>query len=397
MQNQNEIEVLLQLMSAALRPNLEKPLTWNPACNLPKLEEMILTQNLVSIVYPVIERQEGTCWSLLREHLRTPFDRAVHKAVTQEYEIQALLHAMEKDSINCLPMKGWVMRNYYPNPLMRSMSDFDLLIQDLDGIQMQEWMKSHGYIPVRVRQSFHEQYKKPPYMFIELHHHLLYENTLHPKPAALNEEAIWHHVIPVESKQHIYQLHDEAFYLHHLLHFYRHFTSSGVGLRFLADFYVFLRQKGSALNWEYIDHCLEELHLLDFSEQMKRTAMLSFEDQSLDEKASIIVNFLVSGGVHGSEQIQEISYLLNHNPKSSYSCQKVRSLIRRCFPPLAMMQDQYTRLCDTPWLLPFYWGVRAGRIFFRENERIKIMRTYQTREEYQKLKTVYRAAGIIKD
>ena len=59
-------------MGAALRPNLEKPLTWNPACNLPKLEEMILTQNLVSIVYPVIERQEGTCWSLLREHLRAP-------------------------------------------------------------------------------------------------------------------------------------------------------------------------------------------------------------------------------------------------------------------------------------------------------------------------------------
>ena len=146
-----------------------------------------------------------------------------------------------------------------------------------------------------------------------------------------------------------------------------------------------------------IDHCLEELHLLDFSEQMKRTAMLSFEGQSLDEKASIIVNFLVSGGVHGSEKIQEISYLLNHNPKSSYSYQKVRSLIRRCFPPLAMMQDQYTRLCDAPWLLPFYWGVRAGRIFFRENERIKIMRTYQTRKEYQKLKTVYRAAGIIKD
>ena len=41
--------------------------------------------------------------------------------------------------------------------------------------------------------------------------------------------------------------------MHHLLHFYKHFTGSGVGLRPLADLYLFLQKKGQTLDRAYLE------------------------------------------------------------------------------------------------------------------------------------------------
>ena len=57
-------------------------------------------------------------------------------------------------------------------------------------------------------------------------------------------------------KKHIYRMGMEDFYVHSLLHFRKHFTGSGVGIRFLADIYVFRQQRlpwmppASAASWK---------------------------------------------------------------------------------------------------------------------------------------------------
>ena len=57
------------------------------------------------------------------------------------------------------------------------------------------------------------------------------------------------------------------------------------------------------------------------------------------------------------------------------------------------MKNRYPRLRRYPWLLPFYWGIRAGRILFLESYKVERMMQNQTREEYDALKKVYEAAG----
>ena len=42
-----------------------------------------------------------------------------------------------------------------------------------------------------------------------------------------------------------------------------------------------------------------------------------------------------------------------------------------------------------------YWGIRAGRILFLESYKVERMMQNQTREEYDALKKVYEAAGVI--
>ena len=59
------------------------------------------------------------------------------------------------------------------------------------------------------------------------------------------------------------------------------------------------------------------------------------------------------------------------------------------------MKNRYPRLRRYPWLLPFYWGIRAGRILFLESYKVERMMQNQTREEYDALKKVYEAAGVM--
>ena len=74
------------------------------------------------------------------------------------------------------------MRQYDPDPLMRSMADFDVLLKEMDSQRMQKWMEARGYAPDHIEQSVHDTYRKPPYMNIELHRRLMEEGP--PAPAA---------------------------------------------------------------------------------------------------------------------------------------------------------------------------------------------------------------------
>ena len=150
-QYQRETEQLLRLMRAALHGDFAGQIAWDEACRADELKTMILRQDLTAMVYPVIEKQTAAPWTRLAQELKEAFQRGIHKAVTQEYEIQALLDEMEADGIDCLPMKGWIMRDCYPDPLMRSMCDFDVLIRDMDSARMRAWMEARGYRGERLR------------------------------------------------------------------------------------------------------------------------------------------------------------------------------------------------------------------------------------------------------
>ena len=200
--------MLLHLMQAALGQN-DGPLAWAEGCSAPSMAELIAEQSLVPMLYPVVRRQAGPAWADLAGRLKPVYDRELHRGLVQEYEIGALLDDMERDGIDCLPMKGWVMRNCYPDPLMRSMSDFDVLIRDMDSCKMQAWMEVRGYRPEHTEQEVHDTYRKPPYMNIELHRRLMEERRLKRQNTAWRENwlaSLWQKSYRLEGKKHLYRL-----------------------------------------------------------------------------------------------------------------------------------------------------------------------------------------------
>ena len=54
---------------------------------------------------------------------------AVHKDANHDYVINNLLKDFEENSVDCMPIKGFVIKNYYPSAEMRTMGDIDILIR----------------------------------------------------------------------------------------------------------------------------------------------------------------------------------------------------------------------------------------------------------------------------
>lgn len=397
MKHRQNTRILLQLMRGALRQTNE-PVAWIEESNIQSMAELIVEQSLVPMLYPVIRRQVGPLWADLAGHLKPIYDRELHRGLVQEYEIQALLDDMERNGIDCLPMKGWIMRNYYPEPLMRSMSDLDVLVREMNSLSIQKWMEIRGYTPESIEQDVHDSYMKPPYMNVELHRRLIEEGRLKQQHTVWRENclvSLWQKEYLQKEKKHIYRLSDEDFLVYQLLHFYKHFTSSGVGIRPLADLYLFLQKKRQTLDYEYLKKQLELLHIFAFFEQMAGLSAVCFEgeDLELDENDWLVLDYLTHAGIYGDRATLETSHLFKSEGKT-VGQSKWKSFFGRCFLPLVSMKNNYPRLRRNPWLLPVYWGFRIARIIFLEPYKLYNVWKYQTQDRYDQMGEIYRAAGV---
>lgn len=402
MELQSETRMLLLLMRAALNRQWEQEIAWIPGCDGDRLREMILRQSLVTMVYPVLKRQKGEQWERLQTQMKPLYDQAVHSGLMQEYEIQTLLDGMERDGLDCLPMKGWLLRDCYPEPLMRSMGDFDVLVRETDTETLRVWMEQRGYQPVSIGNKVHDEYHKPPSTHVELHKVLMEQCYFWKIDTGWFErlgQRVWNPEALAEGRQHIYRLSDEDFYLYHLLHFYKHLMYAGAGIRQLADTYLFLQEKGAALDRESLNEKLKALHLEDFAEQIQKAAFRAFAGEELDGDTAAVVDFLTSETVYGGKQNAQYIALASQGGGSVE--QDVSKMVwRRLFPSLQSMQDRYPKLCDAPWLLPVYWVIRAGRVGILERSKMGRLKAEAAgakemdAEKYEQLKKVYEVLKI---
>ncbi|MDO5336989.1 MAG: nucleotidyltransferase family protein [Eubacteriales bacterium] len=390
-----ETVVLLKLMRAAMS-QIER-LPWVEGCSEEKLLDMITRQSLLPLVYPVVEAQEQAVWKRIRSRLEESYHQEIHKAFIQEYEIQHLLDAMEQDGIDCLPMKGWIMRNYYPDPITRSMCDFDVLLKEFDSRKMQVWMEKQGYVLDHFEDDgLHDVYVKRPYMVVELHRSLVDKRVLQEQTKAYAQEwieTLWSRSVQTKGKKHIYYLKREDFYIHHLHHMHKHFIAKGTGIRSLADIYVFLRKEKAYLDQNYVMQELEALHLWEFAQSMERISKACFETGRMDKDSILVAEFLTEGGMYGSRENSETIKIMGKE-ENSFMKNKLLTGVKNVFPSADVLQGRYYRLKDHPWLLPFYWIIRAGRIFIWERNKIALMRKARKKEQYEKMKDIFRAAGI---
>lgn len=409
MQNhEKETSVLLSLIRAALRLNSKQTVNLTSECDLKKLADMIGRQSLVTMVYPVILQQTDNCWTVLKESLRPVYDREVHKGLVQEYEFQSLLDDMEKDGIDCLPMKGWIMRKYYPDPLMRSMGDLDVLIKNMDSTKIQKWMEAKEYILKNGEYLIHDEYQKPPYILVELHRKLIDINRLVKLQTDWIEqlaERVWNEQNLVKDTNHIYKLRDEDFYIYHLLHFYKHFMYAGSGIRPLVDIYIFIKKHEKSLDRGYLQQQLDILKLSTFAEKMEKLAFTCFNESVLPDKIDVkearkVIEYLTGTGIYGDEEIFKLTSIASQGT-GSFAGDVLASRLKKCFPPRQILQERYPKLRNHHWMLPFYWILRAIRVVFIERNKMyqmgektsELIKNTES-ETYNEIENVFRIVGI---
>ena len=97
-----------------------------------------------------------------RSRLRAPLMNSILRCGVQVQEQRELERLFEEKGIINQPMKGAVLRFYYPAPQMREMSDLDILFAEQNMGEAQELLKERGYTLYRAVKH-HDIFQKPPF------------------------------------------------------------------------------------------------------------------------------------------------------------------------------------------------------------------------------------------
>ena len=289
----------------------------------------------------------------IKERFSSCYLQAVRKAVVFEKEYGSLKEYLTEAGIDYLPLKGLILKDYYPDPYEREFADHDILFfQEEDAEKIRDYFKGRGYEVEHFRKGNHDVYLKKPFLNFEMHRslfsvredtQLFAEYFQDMKPRCLQKEG------------HEYSLKDEDFYLYFLAHAYKHYDAGGNGLRMLLDCYLFL--KGRDLDRSYLEEELKKLNLVEFEKMLSSLTIDAFEKETLSEEEKKTLLYIGKSGTYGTVD-NAVKKGVKKKGKFSY-------LMSRIFPPISFYQEAYPWAYRHKILIPFAWIGRFFRILFK--------------------------------
>lgn len=264
--------------------------------------------------------------------------KAIRKVVLFDTERSNLFSFMEQKGIWHLPLKGSVLKDFYPAVGMRQMSDNDILFDYSFCAEVQVYMESAGYEAVRVGTGNHDVYHKEPVFNFELHKSLYGE--AHQDGWAEYYKNVRDRLVIQEGTACEYRFTDEDFYVYITSHAYKHFAGSGTGLRSLLDFYVYLTANPK-LDFAYIERECEVLGIAEFERRNRHLCRKAFSGEALkgqealerslsEEERNMLLYYLTSGAYGTAER--GVENRVKQYRKRGLKMAKLRYTWDRLFP-----------------------------------------------------------------
>lgn len=236
--------------------------------------------------------------------------KAVRKVLLFDVERKKLCAWMDRERIWYLPLKGIILKEYYPSIGMRQMSDNDILFDADAWERVEKHMLSEGYETESVGNGNHDVYQKAPVYNFEMHRSLYGKG--HDERWVEYYSDIKDCLIPDRADDRCYGYHmsDEDFYIYITSHAYKHYSGSGTGLRTLLDFYAYLNAKEDSLDFDYIRTACKKLGIDDFEQHNRILCRKVFApqqtynqdsfEQSLSADELEMLQYYLSSGVYGT-------------------------------------------------------------------------------------------------
>lgn len=287
-------------------------------------------------------------------------DRALRKSILFDVERGALYDYLEQQGIWYLPLKGTLLKEWYPRPEMRQMVDNDILFDVSRAEAVRSWFLNRGYQEEICDNCF--QYSKEPVYNFEMHTTLM-EERVGERLSAYYQD-VEQRILPVPGKCQR-RMTDEDFYIYLTLHVYKHFCLAGTGFRCLMDCCVFL-ENHRELDWDYVEGELEKLGAAQWERQLRRISLAVFDREkafsleALSPEDREFFAYLAGSGAYGNA-VQKINAQINgvgNVQKKTTAWDKFRYLWRRFFPPMDIIKKNYPFFYRHRLLLPVLWIYR---------------------------------------
>ena len=318
-------------------------------------------------------------------------------------EFADLYRSLRAAGLHPVVVKGQLCSRLYPLRDHRISADDDLFIPEGEFFACHQALLANGLttdtpadeLPTADEVSYT---KKDSPLYIELHRHLF--DSAQDAHDELNH--FFADIAPVEVDGFLTMPpHEHLLYL--ILHAYKHFVYSGIGLRQFCDIGLWARAYHDQIDWQRLHDQCAGVHAATFAAAAFRIARayldIDFDLPGLwdgDVDVEPLLHDTLCGGVYGSN-----SYTRLHSSTVTLNAVKASrtggksSVLRTVFPKRAYLERRYPYLKKRPYLLPVAWVQRivhyAGERSGADNsasgsiklgkERIELMKLYGIMDE----------------
>lgn len=353
----------------------------------------IADRHSVACTVAELIQADKSCPSEVKKKFANKLMMTVQTEANQQYEAEKLISSCEAKGIDIMPLKGFILKNYYPKTYMRSSCDVDFLTPQENIEAVDELIKSQGF-ELHYDDGGVGNYIKKPYVVFELHYKLIADASAIARHMEKSggvfdgaERAIR------DGNSHVLRLSDEDFYLYMILHFAKHFCEGGCGIRHVLDMYVFDNYFGDRLNRSYIEKELKSFGLFDFEKKASELSQIWFKNAETNEFFESLTDFILKSGTFGTLQN---SYAAKLAESGGDNAEK-SLLIRLLFPSYEHLCLNYKGLRGKKWLTPIYWIIRPIDVLLNRRDGISKLKISQniSKERVSQIKNIYTEMGVI--
>lgn len=314
----------------------------------------------------------------LLSYAKKDLNHWIYIDMVMKYEIESLLKSFDEGKIYNLPMKGYFLKEDYPNSFERSISDYDILfdINDIESIKnifKQNWYK----FLKNDDQQYH--FVKAPFMYIEMHRSLLKKDNIN---YSLLENQLEKAKVR-DGYSYSKEMTLEDYYIYMLLHSAKHFSQGGIGIRMIADEYVFYKKYSDQLNQKYLSEQFEKLGITLFEKKLRDISLKWFSKGSEVKDFDDVEEYILLSMTLGRVDVAVMSEMERRRVNTETGRKKSRfvNFISSLFPNKTYMANNYSFVEKMPILLPYSWVCMwCRRIFIDRN--INIKKGFNNRTSY---------------
>lgn len=387
------------------------------ANNIGRFYYIAKKHNLVSLMEQAMEKMGFESDSDIWKRWLKEKNQLIYKSVLMDVEREAIQDFFEENNIWYMLLKGMVIRKYYPAPELREMADNDILFDNKYSKEVYDFMTARGYKSDDYNKGYHDEYLKPPAYNFEMHRQLVsskerpkwYEYYKDVKSILIND---------ANGKNQFY-FSDNDFYVYFIVHTYKHFLNSGMGLRTVLDVYLYLNNLQDKLDFDYIEEQLKKLDAYDFEQTFRSLAFKMFGENakegnaaadelqdsfdakeqdmlresfdakkqdklcgsfdakeqdkwwnSFDDKEHDMLSYILDAGTYGNLEnsvAHKMGYTKGEKKKVS---DKAKYIFRRLFPSMDTIEEFFPFFYKHKWAIPFLYIYRIGKMPFTRRKKV---------------------------
>ena len=357
------VRMMMDLIASEIcGKTLEVPQSISSEKELEDLYELAKFHDLAHLVGNALLKNGWVTEESIKAKFQKQVVLAVYRCERMNDELNRLRKALNEAKIPFVPLKGAVLRQYYPEPWMRTSCDIDLLVRENDLERATDRIVSELAYRQQAKGPHDVGFLSESGVHLELHYSLSEEKSVGSMGEIL--QSVWKETEPVGNSFE-YILSDEMFYYYHIAHMAKHFAVlGGCGIRPFLDLFLLDHVEGT--DTAQRDCLLDRGGLSEFANAARRLSRVWFGGEPMDALSEKMQDYILRGGSFGTTD--------NRVAAKKRSGGRAKYLLSRMFIPYARLKRYYPILERHKWLMPV---MQIRRWFMLLNPDVRSMAKYE--------------------